>query len=90
MGEAIRIETTDECVIMGRDAHLEVYQGDRLIAKVEVKVKTQKGADSGSYPAVEFGEVQYCNVAEPASREVPGPLDRRDRSDLDHVAHVEP
>ncbi len=55
----VRVETTNESVLLGGSARVEVYQGDRLVARVIAEVRPQKGADSGSYPAVEFEEVEY-------------------------------
>jgi len=55
----VRVKTTNESVLLGDSACVEVYQGDRLVAKVMATIKTQKGADSGLYPAVEFEEVEY-------------------------------
>ena len=55
----IRVETNNESVVLDTPACVEVYQGGKLIAKVTAEVKAQKGADSKSYPAIEFKEVEY-------------------------------
>jgi hypothetical protein len=63
----VRVEVEKERVICGEPAKVNIYEDDKLIARVICTIGNQYGADDGLYPCV---ELTLLNV-EPIESEKP-------------------
>lgn len=48
----IRIEAESESVVLGKEAKVSIFQGEKLLAQIGAKIESQQGADGDYYPAV--------------------------------------